>query len=42
LTCSLPWAFRHAEERRLVQPGDIGLIVQVGAGIEVGCAIYHF
>ena len=29
-------------EQGLVQPGDIGLIVAVGSGIQVGCATYYF
>jgi 3-oxoacyl-[acyl-carrier-protein] synthase III len=38
LTCALD----YAQEKGLVQPGDIGLMIAVGAGIQVGCAIYHF
>jgi 3-oxoacyl-[acyl-carrier-protein] synthase III len=38
LTCALD----YTQEKGLVQPGDIGLMIAVGAGIQVGCAIYHF
>ncbi|MBI3761432.1 MAG: amino acid adenylation domain-containing protein, partial [Chloroflexi bacterium] len=41
-TSSLPYAFRHAREQGLVEAGDVGLIVSVGAGIQVGCATYYF
>ncbi len=41
-TSSLPYALQYARERNLVQPGDIGLIINVGAGIQVGCATYYF
>ena len=39
---SLPYAFRLAREKQLVKPGNTGLIINVGSGIQVGCAIYHF
>ncbi len=39
---SLPYAFEHAREQGLVKPGDIGLMIAVGSGIQVGCAIYYF
>ncbi|HUS40456.1 MAG TPA: 3-oxoacyl-[acyl-carrier-protein] synthase III C-terminal domain-containing protein, partial [Pirellulales bacterium] len=41
-TSSLPYAFDHALEKQLVQPGDIGLIINVASGIQVGCATYYF
>jgi 3-oxoacyl-[acyl-carrier-protein] synthase III len=41
-TSSLAFAFKSARESGRVQPGDLGLIVGVGSGIQVGCAIYHF
>jgi len=41
-TSSLAWALHHARTQKSVQEGDIGLIIQVGAGIQVGCAIYYF
>jgi 3-oxoacyl-[acyl-carrier-protein] synthase III len=39
---SLPYALDDAYEKELVKPGDIGLMISVGSGIQVGCAIYHF
>ena len=33
---------QHAHVNALVEPGDIGLIISVGAGIRVGCATYYF
>jgi 3-oxoacyl-[acyl-carrier-protein] synthase III len=39
---SLTYAVDYACEKGLVQPGDLGLMIAVGSGIQVGCAIYHF
>jgi 3-oxoacyl-[acyl-carrier-protein] synthase III len=39
---SLPFALDEARRRGLGRPGEIGLIVAVAAGIQVGCALYHF
>lgn len=39
---SLPYALAYAQENGLVKPGDLGLIIAVGSGIQVGCAIYQF
>jgi len=39
-TSSLPAAFAEAAGR--ATPGDLGLIINVAAGIEVGCATYVF
>jgi 3-oxoacyl-[acyl-carrier-protein] synthase III len=39
---SLPYALEHAHAQELVKPGDISLMISVGSGIQVGCAIYHF
>jgi len=39
---TLPYGLQHALQHKLVRPGDIGLIVSVGSGIQVGCAIYRF
>jgi 3-oxoacyl-[acyl-carrier-protein] synthase III len=39
---SLPYALEHAYENKFVKPGDIGLMISVGAGLQVGCAIYNF
>ncbi|MBC6492036.1 3-oxoacyl-[acyl-carrier-protein] synthase III C-terminal domain-containing protein [Flavihumibacter stibioxidans] len=41
-TSSIPYAMDHLYEDKLVKTGDIGLIITVGSGIQVGCAIYHF
>jgi len=41
-TSSLAYSIQHARERRLVQSGDIGLVINVGTGIQVGCALYYF
>jgi amino acid adenylation domain-containing protein len=41
-TSSVPHVLRHVREQNLVQPGDIGLIIAVGTGIQVGCATYYF
>jgi len=41
-TSSLAYAIEHAFEMGLVKTGDIGLMISVGSGIQVGCAIYHF
>ena len=41
-TSSLPYALQQAYEQQLVKPGDIGLIISVGSGIQVGCATYYF
>ena len=41
-TSSLPYALQYVREQGRVQPGDIGLLISVGAGIQVGCATYYF
>jgi 3-oxoacyl-[acyl-carrier-protein] synthase III len=41
-TSSIPYALQYAKEHNLVNEGDIGLIVGVGSGIQVGCATYYF
>lgn len=41
-TSSVPYAFDAVRCRGLARPGDVGLIITAGAGIEVGCAIYYF
>jgi 3-oxoacyl-[acyl-carrier-protein] synthase III len=41
-TSSLPYGLEHAWRHDLVSSGDIGLIVTVGSGVQVGCAIYRF
>ena len=39
---SLPYAFDYVCEKKLVKAGDTALMISVGAGLQVGCAIYHF
>jgi amino acid adenylation domain-containing protein len=41
-TSSLAYTLQHVRQHKLVQPGDIGLIISVGSGIQVGCATYYF
>ena len=41
-TSSLAYALQYVREQHLVRGGDIGLIINVGSGIQVGCAIYYF
>jgi len=41
-TSSLPCAFSRARSKQLLRPGDVGLIVSVAPGIQVGCALYYF
>lgn len=41
-TSSVPYALNHALAHQRVSPGDIGLIVSVGSGVQVGCATYRF
>jgi len=38
----LPYGLQHARPRNLVRSGDIGLIVTVGSGVQIGCATYRF
>lgn len=39
---SLPYGLEYACKKGLVNPGDTGLLIAVGSGIQVGSAIYHF
>ncbi|MEV4391053.1 3-oxoacyl-[acyl-carrier-protein] synthase III C-terminal domain-containing protein [Nonomuraea sp. NPDC049607] len=41
-TSSLPYGFRGARERGLARPGDVGLVLGAGAGVQVGGALYWF
>jgi 3-oxoacyl-[acyl-carrier-protein] synthase III len=41
-TSSVPYALQYVREQQLVKPGDIGLIISAGSGIQVGCATYYF
>ena len=36
------FTLQYASEQGWVQRGDIGLIINVGSGIQVGCATYYF
>ena len=42
LSSSLVHAMRHAIDRQMVKSGDLGLVIVVGSGIQVGCALYRF
>jgi amino acid adenylation domain-containing protein len=39
---ALPFSIDHAKHQGLCKAGDIGLIINVGAGLQVGCATYYF
>jgi 3-oxoacyl-[acyl-carrier-protein] synthase III len=41
-TSSTPVAMAHIIDNRLAKPGDIGLLINVGAGLQVACALYRF
>jgi amino acid adenylation domain-containing protein len=41
-TASLAYSLQYLQQNHLTEPGDIGLIVQVASGIQVGCAVYYF
>ena len=41
-TSSMACAFGAARESARVKTGDIGLVISVGTGIQVGCATYYF
>jgi 3-oxoacyl-[acyl-carrier-protein] synthase III len=41
-TSSLAASFEVARSRGLIGPGDVGLVIAAGAGVQVGCATYHF
>lgn len=41
-TSSVPYGLEHARRHELVRPGDIGLILTVGSGVQVGCTTYRF
>jgi amino acid adenylation domain-containing protein len=42
LTSSLAYSFKKVRDDRMVLPGDLGLVISAGAGVQVGCATYHF
>jgi amino acid adenylation domain-containing protein len=39
---SVPHGLQHAWQHGLVGSGDVGLIVSVGSGLQVGCTTYRF
>lgn len=41
-TSSMVYALRYAFEHNMVEAGDIGLIINVGTGIQIGCSTYYF
>jgi 3-oxoacyl-[acyl-carrier-protein] synthase III len=41
-TSSLAYGFDRLRRAGYPSPGDIGLIINVGAGLQVGAALYHF
>ena len=42
LSSSLPCSLRAALDQGVVKNGDIGLMISVGSGIQVGAAVYYF
>ena len=42
LSSSVPHGLQHAWRNGLVGSGDVGLIVTVGSGLQVGCTTYRF
>lgn len=41
-TSSMPFALRAITEQGRAVADELGLIITVGSGIQVGCALYHF
>ncbi len=41
-TSSLPYTIRFAQEQGLAEKGTKALLIAVGSGIQVGCAVYDF
>ena len=41
-TSSLPYGMAHLNGTARPGPGGLGLAINVAAGLEVGCAVYHF
>lgn len=41
-TSSVPLGLQQAWQNEMVKPGDIGLIVSVGSGLQVACTTYRF
>jgi 3-oxoacyl-[acyl-carrier-protein] synthase III len=42
LTASLPQSLNHSIKNKLVKAGDMILIIEVGSGVQAGCAIYYY
>jgi len=41
-TSSIAYGMQKIQEEGQGNPGDIALIIGVGSGVQVGCALYHF
>jgi 3-oxoacyl-[acyl-carrier-protein] synthase III len=41
-TSALPYTLHAIEKQKLAKPGDVGLVINVGSGLQVGCATYYF
>lgn len=41
-TCSTVFSVKHAVDSGMVQPGDIGIILETGAGLQIAAALYQF
>ncbi|HXA13837.1 MAG TPA: 3-oxoacyl-[acyl-carrier-protein] synthase III C-terminal domain-containing protein [Opitutaceae bacterium] len=41
-TSSLPFALRRVQDERRAETGDLGLVIAVGSGRQIGCATYYF
>ncbi len=41
-TCSLPYLLHRARKTGRVGEGQTGLLVEVGSGLQVACAVYYF
>jgi 3-oxoacyl-[acyl-carrier-protein] synthase III len=41
-TCSLPYLLHRARVDGLVAKGDAGLLVEMGSGLQLACAVYRF
>ena len=39
---ALPYSIQAALETGVAKQGDVGLIINVASGIQIGCATYHF
>lgn len=41
-TSSLSFSIEHVRQKGLAKAGDIGLVINVASGLQVGCAVYYF